>query len=227
MNIAGHALVGCGSAVASGGSCKSGALAGGTSAAAAPFIGSVSQGNLVAATVLSATAGGLASVAGGGKFANGAITGAFGYLFNQCGADPGHCGIGTAANAVVNGAYSVLEGVGDTFRWLGRSVGVYGPDEAERSDKELTVATVAILEGTKELALSSQARTVAGQIAYSAGKEYLSDELNDYYLAGRAIFGFSTGLGPIAAFGNATRALENGHNTWDALKRGVTGNGGN
>jgi hypothetical protein len=171
--------------------------------------------------------GGGAAVLGGGKFENGAITGAFGYLFNQCGADPGHCGIGTAANAVVNGAYSVLEGVGDTFRWLGRSVGVYGPEQAERSDKELTVATVAILEGTKGMALNSEARTVAGQIAYSAGKEYLSDELNDYYLAGRAIFGFWTGLGPIAAFGNATRALENGHNTWDAVKQGATGNGGN
>jgi hypothetical protein len=29
--------------------------------------------------------GGFASVAGGGKFANGAITGAFGYLYNECG----------------------------------------------------------------------------------------------------------------------------------------------
>ena len=32
--------------------------------------------------VISSVAGGVGSVAGGGKFANGAITGAFGYLFN-------------------------------------------------------------------------------------------------------------------------------------------------
>jgi hypothetical protein len=89
LNIAAHALVGCASSVASGGSCKSGALAAGISAAAAPFIdakfpdGLHNPGNLAAGTAISATIGGLASVAGGGKFANGAVTGAFGYLFNS------------------------------------------------------------------------------------------------------------------------------------------------
>jgi len=39
------------------------------------------ESKLIATSVL----GGLASVAGGGKFANGAITAAFGYLFNQMG----------------------------------------------------------------------------------------------------------------------------------------------
>jgi hypothetical protein len=34
----------------------------------------------IGGTIIQATAGGLASVAGGGKFANGAVTGAFGYL---------------------------------------------------------------------------------------------------------------------------------------------------
>ena len=37
--------------------------------------------------VASAVLGGIGSVAGGGKFANGAITGAFGYLFNELGAN--------------------------------------------------------------------------------------------------------------------------------------------
>ena len=79
FNVAGHAAVGCGSSVASGGSCQSGALAGGVSAAAAPaMIGMSGAQRLVASTVI----GGVASVAGGGKFANGAVTGAFGYLFN-------------------------------------------------------------------------------------------------------------------------------------------------
>jgi hypothetical protein len=35
--------------------------------------------------------GGLGSVAGGGDFANGALTAAFGYLFNQCGGDIARC----------------------------------------------------------------------------------------------------------------------------------------
>ena len=61
------------SSVASGSSCGSGAL----SAGAGPLINGQNQ---VAALVENAVLGGAASVAGGGKFANGAVTGAFGYL---------------------------------------------------------------------------------------------------------------------------------------------------
>ena len=67
------------SSVASGGTCKSGALSAGVSAAAAPFMGGM---NGTQKLVASAVLGGAASVAGGGKFANGAVTGAFGYMFN-------------------------------------------------------------------------------------------------------------------------------------------------
>src|SRR5581483_2897305 len=71
------ALVGCGSAVASGGSCGAGALSAAVGSAAAPALTGLDYGShLVASTVL----GGVASVAGGGKFANGAITAAFQYL---------------------------------------------------------------------------------------------------------------------------------------------------
>jgi hypothetical protein len=80
LKVAGRALIGCGSAAASGGSCRSGALSAGATAAAAPAIDGQSP---LVATAISATVGGLASVAGGGKFANGAVTGAFGYLFND------------------------------------------------------------------------------------------------------------------------------------------------
>jgi hypothetical protein len=80
VNVAGHALVGCASSVASGGSCQSGALSAGVSAGAGPFINTSNQ---VASLVRNTVVGGLASVAGGGKFANGAITGAFGYMFNN------------------------------------------------------------------------------------------------------------------------------------------------
>jgi RHS repeat-associated protein len=85
-NVAGSALVGCGSSVASGGSCKSGAAAGAVSAGLSPVTNSLFQnakydiGERIGGTIVQATAGGLASVAGGGKFANGAVTGAFQYL---------------------------------------------------------------------------------------------------------------------------------------------------
>ncbi len=84
--VGGSALVGCGSAVASGGKCGAGAAAAATSAGLAPFTGTLFPnasgdiGQKIGATIFQATAGGLASVAGGGKFANGAITGSFQYL---------------------------------------------------------------------------------------------------------------------------------------------------
>jgi RHS repeat-associated protein len=80
FNVAGHALVGCASSAASGGSCESGALSGAVTAGAGPLINGQ---KFAVALVENAVLGGVASVAGGGKFANGAITGAFGYLFNS------------------------------------------------------------------------------------------------------------------------------------------------
>jgi len=85
-NVAGSAAIGCVSAVASGGSCGSGAASAAAAAALSPITGSVfpdarsNIGERIGGTLVQATAGGLASVAGGGKFANGAVTGAFQYL---------------------------------------------------------------------------------------------------------------------------------------------------
>jgi RHS repeat-associated protein len=77
-----HALVGCARFVMSGGSCRAGALSGAVPAIAGslPLYGSLDwTGRLLFKSVL----GGLGSVAGGGKFANGAVTGAFQYLYND------------------------------------------------------------------------------------------------------------------------------------------------
>jgi hypothetical protein len=77
-NMAGHAAIGCAMAVMSHDKCGAGALSGAVTSFAAPLMRGMSfEGKLVAHTVV----GGAASVAGGGKFANGAVTGAFGYLF--------------------------------------------------------------------------------------------------------------------------------------------------
>ena len=80
FNIAAHAAVGCGSSVASGGKCGSGALAAAVGSFATPLTNGLGFGERL--TVMT-TAGGLASIAGGGKFGNGAVTAAFGYLFNE------------------------------------------------------------------------------------------------------------------------------------------------
>jgi hypothetical protein len=82
FNMAGHALVGCGSALASGGKCGPGALSGAAGSFAGPLMKDL---NFEAKLVATSVVGGVASVAGGGKFANGAVTAAFGYLFNEGG----------------------------------------------------------------------------------------------------------------------------------------------
>lgn len=79
-SYAGHGLVGCGSAAASGGKCAQGA--------AAAFLGkfttvrtaSLDEGVRFVAAV---AAGGTGAAISGGKFENGAVTAAFGYLFNE------------------------------------------------------------------------------------------------------------------------------------------------
>jgi RHS repeat-associated protein len=76
LDIAGHAGVGCLSALASGGQCKAGALAAAVSSGASPFTSQTGVFGLA----ISGIAGGLGAVAGGAKFENGAITGVFAYL---------------------------------------------------------------------------------------------------------------------------------------------------
>jgi RHS repeat-associated protein len=86
QNVAGSALVGCASSAASGGSCASGAAAAAVSAGLAPGTNSLfpnarsDVGERIGGTIVQASVGGLASVAGGGKFANGAVTSSFQYL---------------------------------------------------------------------------------------------------------------------------------------------------
>ncbi len=82
-----HALAGCISAVAGGGKCGQGAV----SAVFGKFTtntisgvgGGGGIGDVIARGVATSVAGGVGSVIAGGKFANGAETAAYGYLFNQ------------------------------------------------------------------------------------------------------------------------------------------------
>lgn len=81
LNVLGHAAVGCVTASAAGGDCERGAMA--ASAGAAWTNYGPKFANPVADFVATSAVGGTISVIGGGKFANGASTAAFGYLFNQ------------------------------------------------------------------------------------------------------------------------------------------------
>jgi RHS repeat-associated protein len=77
--IALHAGAGCVSSVAGGGSCKAGAISGGLG----EFGHNIGTGgNTALGTIKAAMLGGVGSKLAGGKFSDGATTGAFGYMFN-------------------------------------------------------------------------------------------------------------------------------------------------
>lgn len=78
--IALHAGAGCISSVAGGGSCKAGAISGALGEAG---LNIDTGGSQVLGTIKGAMLGGIGSKLAGGKFADGAQTGAFGYLFNE------------------------------------------------------------------------------------------------------------------------------------------------
>jgi RHS repeat-associated protein len=128
-NVAGSALVGCASSVASGGSCGSGAAASAVSAGLSPVTNSLfpnaknNIGERIGGTIVQATVGGLASVAGGGKFANGAVTGAFQYLV-ALGSVGGRADPRMDANDAYNGTYhdQVVQSMADRLRGAGLSV---------------------------------------------------------------------------------------------------------
>ncbi len=80
--IVAHAIVGCATSAAGGGSCKAGASSAGFGMLLTPGIAALSS-NQVTGTLAAAIAGAIGSKLGGGSYESGAVSGAFGYLFNQ------------------------------------------------------------------------------------------------------------------------------------------------
>jgi RHS repeat-associated protein len=78
-----HAAVGCAQSASSGGSCRSGAIAGGVSAFGSGALGFAALSNTVAKVIANAIIGAVASRLSGGKAENGALSAAFGFLFNE------------------------------------------------------------------------------------------------------------------------------------------------
>ena len=86
VKIVAHGVIGGVASELQGGSFVAGFAAGSLAAFATPAIASLELGevgNVVGGTMMAAVAGGVGAKLGGGKFANGALTGAFGYLFNS------------------------------------------------------------------------------------------------------------------------------------------------
>jgi len=125
-----HGVVGGAFSEIRGGSFKSGFLAAGFSSAVAPLAPS---GSVWAGAAFSAAAGGVGSVFGGGKFADGAVTAAFTYLFNAAATregglrceekDPKGCGL---LRAQLKNPASIARQVNRDAITNGMTIMVYG-----------------------------------------------------------------------------------------------------
>jgi hypothetical protein len=121
-------------------------------------------------------------------------------------------------NAAVNGAYSVFPGTYNAGRAVVRGTGLMGADEFRRFGQEAD----AIGAGLGKLVERPELAVRAAQEAWPI----LRDNPGLWpYLAGRAVMGGLTYLGPAAMAGDALRAVEKGHNLADAFfYHGILGN---
>jgi hypothetical protein len=130
--------------------------------------------------------------------------------------------LGSGANAVVNGAYSLGPGTFYLAREAGRGLGLFGPDEAQRFRQEMNAAGLGLRAIAKN---PGTAARMAGEGLLTAVKK---EPLLPFYVLGRAGMGgllASRGvpIAPFAVLGDALHALEKGHDVIDALGYGVSG----
>jgi hypothetical protein len=113
-------------------------------------------------------------------------------------------------NAAVNGAYSVIPGLYNAGRAEARGVGLLGGNEFRRFGQEADAIGTGLIEAVKRPEL-------VGRAASEAWGAMRENPLLFPYFAGRLAMGFGTRLGPVAAMGDALRAVENGHNWLDGI----------
>jgi hypothetical protein len=215
IKIVDHAAIGCAPAEASGGSCRQGALANGLGAAATV----VGNGNFVITVI----AGGIGAELGGGKFANGALSASMGYLFNNCSTNP--CDFWGKVTAFFDGAVSVINGVGNAARFVGRGTGVMGSEEQTRWRQEAEVVDSVLSEYFSDQTFRGEVNAAITDKA----REAIQNNQGGYekwFVTGRVVTGVVIApilLGPMALIGDTTRSVEKGYDFFDSFLRGGIG----
>jgi hypothetical protein len=210
------------SAEASGGSCRSGAVSAGLSAAYTNATGGGAfKGQVVMGTIEHSMLGGFASVASGGKFADGARAGAFGYLFNACA--HGQCGSSPEENGApvgisYEGANEATLSIG-----LGRSLGPIGAGSLSVGmsfegllPNDIGLITNYSLPITSGL-MAQYGGTVVGSF-YPESMRSMNNTMSMSYGIGLGQWGGGFETGQAGGFSGANI-------TWGAINIGVRGQG--
>ncbi len=155
--------------------------------------------------------GGTTSRLNGGKFSNGAATGFIVQLNanSQYANQNAQKGQGTSEKGVgagiADGVTSLGKDVGRFFRYVGRSVGLYGSEEAELARQEGLIVDRLVGDCAQSSSCRSDVET--------ATREYVKQNDSAYFrarVATRAILGGITGTGIAATHGAVDNAVENG-----------------
>lgn len=175
----GHAAVGCASAVMGGGKCGPGAVSALVAHVTTTTLTADIEDQFVKGVVVTVS-GGITSKITGGSFENGALTAAYGYLFNYCTHSP-EC-------AITNKLEAAAEAVGDFFKSIpGRlaSWAQENPVEAALTVASVTPAGPAIRTG---MLVERVFVTAAGKVDFLAEAVVVGDRLvlRDAILYGRA-----------------------------------------
>ncbi|MDD4928803.1 MAG: toxin C-terminal domain-containing protein [Gallionella sp.] len=182
-----HAAAGCAGAMASGGSCGRGAMTAGVSEGVGGNLGKYD--GVVARAVL----GGTVSVIGGGKFSNGAVTGAYSYIFNYCAHATGKC---TTAfeqamydywpaykygTCLSNGGCTASELAGTS---ADMAIGIVGGVEGKGGRllaESVFKTTKAAMAAAEELGFSRINDTVhGGQAVFKRGSDFITRDLDGH-----------------------------------------------
>jgi hypothetical protein len=124
--------------------------------------------------------------------------------------------VGSTAKAFVNGAYSSLDNTYDAVRAAGRGLGVLGPEEFRRFGQEADFIGASLGRVGPTLGQIVKHPKLAARAAGRVLAEAW-DPLLPFHLAGRYGMGALTGFGAAAMAGGVLRAVENGHNLFDAI----------
>jgi len=106
--------------------------------------------------------------------------------------------------------------VGRFFRYVGRSVGLYGPEEAELARQEGLIVDRLVGDCAQSSSCRSDVET--------ATREYVKQNDSAYFrarVATRAILGGITGTGPAGIHGAVDNAVENGVREANELVPGI------
>jgi hypothetical protein len=125
--------------------------------------------------------------------------------------------------ALGEGAYSLGPGIVNYGRAMGRGLGLYGPDETQRFYREMDASAHGLRFIAKNPELSGRMALDGMALASKVQPTFPLHVVGR--LGASALLGIAglPWLPPLAMFGDASHALEEGHDAFDAFIRGVAG----